>query len=65
MTSAHIIFIPAALMIGMFLGFVLGSRAARNAYDLERKRDAEREKVRAERAERKAKQTDAKKVEKA
>jgi len=64
-TSAHIIFIPAALMIGMFLGFVLGARAARNSYDLERKRDSEREKVRAERAERKAKQTESKKVEKA
>lgn len=61
MTSAHIIFIPGALIIGMFLGFVLGARAARNAYDLERKRDAEREKVRAERAERKAKQSEAKK----
>lgn len=65
MTSAHIIFIPGALMIGMFLGFVLGARAARNSYDLERKREAEREQVRAERAERKAKQTESKKVEKA
>jgi hypothetical protein len=64
-TSAHIIFIPGALMIGMFLGFVLGARAARNSYDLERKREAEREKVRAERADRKAKQTESKKVEKA
>ena len=55
MGSGHIIFIPMMLVIGGFLGFVFGARAARNAYDLQRKRDAEREQVRAERAARKAK----------
>ena len=50
MTSSHIIFIPMVLAVGGFLGFVLGARAARNSYDLQQKRDAERERVRAERA---------------
>jgi hypothetical protein len=59
-SSSHIIFIPMMLLIGAFLGFVLGARAARNAYDLQRKRDAEREQVRAERAARKSKDKDAK-----
>ena len=54
MTSGHIIFIPMMLAVGGLIGFILGARAARNAYDLERRRDAEREKVKAERAARKA-----------
>jgi len=51
-TASHIIFIPAALMVGMFLGFILGARAARNQFDLQQKRDAEREAARAARASR-------------
>ena len=43
MTPGHILFIPAALMIGAFLGFILGARAARNQFDLQQKREAERE----------------------
>jgi hypothetical protein len=54
-SSSHIIFIPMVLAVGTFLGFVLGARAARNSFDMQRKRDAEREQVRAERAARKAK----------
>jgi len=50
MTSGHIFFIPAALMVGMFLGFILGARAARNQFDLQRRRDEERETARAARA---------------
>jgi hypothetical protein len=53
-TSAHVIFIPMMLAVGGLIGFILGARAARNAYDLERRREAEREKARAERAARKA-----------
>ena len=54
MTSSHILFIPGILMIGMFLGFILGTRAARNQFDLERRRDEEREAARAARAAKKA-----------
>jgi hypothetical protein len=49
-TASHIIFIPAVLMVGMFLGFILGARAARNQFDLQQKREAEREAARAARA---------------
>ncbi|HEY5951869.1 MAG TPA: hypothetical protein VIV40_40515 [Kofleriaceae bacterium] len=54
MTSSHILFIPGMLMIGMFLGFILGTRAARNQFDLQRKREAEREATRAARAAKKS-----------
>ena len=50
MTSGHILFIPGALMIGMFIGFILGTRAARNQFDLQRKREEEREAAKAARA---------------
>jgi hypothetical protein len=53
-TAGHILFIPGALMIGMFLGFILGVRAARNQLDLQQRRDAEREAARAARAARRA-----------
>ena len=55
MTSSHVIFIPGVLMVGMFVGFILGTRAARNQFDLQRKRDEEREATRAARAAKKAK----------
>ncbi|MEZ4367295.1 MAG: hypothetical protein R2939_13570 [Kofleriaceae bacterium] len=54
MTSAHIIFIPSVAFAGMFIGFILGTRAARNQFDLEQRRAAEREAARAARAARKA-----------
>ena len=54
MTAGHVLFIPGALMVGMFLGFILGTRAARNQFDLQQKRDAEREAARAARAARRA-----------
>jgi hypothetical protein len=53
-TAGHVIFIPGALMIGMFLGFVLGTRAARNQFDLQQKRETEREAARAARAAKRA-----------
>ena len=60
MTSSHILFIPGVLMVGMFLGFLIGARAARNQFDLEQKRAAEREAARAARAAKKAAQGEAK-----
>ena len=58
MTAGHVLFIPGALMIGMFLGFILGTRAARNQFDLQKKRDAEREAARTARAAKRATQAD-------
>lgn len=41
MTAGHFIFIPAVLLIGIVIGWVLGSRAAADAYASElRKREA-------------------------
>ncbi|NQW05582.1 MAG: hypothetical protein HQ485_16375 [Acidobacteria bacterium] len=42
MTSTHFIFIPAVLLIGVILGWVLGSRAARDVFAMELKRREER-----------------------
>ena len=39
-TAAHFIFIPAVLIIGLVIGWILGSRAAQDAMAMEmRKRD--------------------------
>ena len=38
MTAGHFIFIPAVLLIGIVIGWVLGSRAARDAYAAELRR---------------------------
>ncbi len=54
MTSSHIIFIPGMILIGMFLGFILGARAARNQFDLRQKREAERDAARTARAAKRA-----------
>jgi hypothetical protein len=41
MTSAHFIFIPAVLFVGIVIGWVLGSRAAQDAIAMElKKRDS-------------------------
>jgi hypothetical protein len=53
-TPGHVLFIPGVLMVGMFLGFILGTRAARNQFDLQQRRDAEREAARAARAAKRA-----------
>jgi hypothetical protein len=50
MPSSHFIFIPAVLLIGMVLGWVLGSRAARDAYAVELKRREAKEQRARERA---------------
>jgi hypothetical protein len=50
MTAGHFIFIPAVLLIGIVIGWVLGSRAARDAYAAELRRREERQAKRADRA---------------
>jgi len=41
MPSSHFIFIPAVLLVGLVVGWILGSRAARDAYAAElRRREA-------------------------
>ncbi len=42
MSSAHFIFIPATLLVGIVIGWVLGSRAAQDAFAAELKRREER-----------------------
>jgi len=42
MTAGHFIFIPSVLLIGIVIGWVLGSRAARDAFATELKRREER-----------------------
>ena len=42
MTAAHFIFIPGVLLVGIVIGWVLGSRAARDAYASELRRREER-----------------------
>ena len=38
MTSAHFIYIPVCILIGVIFGWILGGRAARDAYMAELKR---------------------------
>lgn len=47
MPASHFIFIPAVLLIGVVIGWILGSRAARDAYAAELRRREEREKRKA------------------
>ena len=42
MTAGHFIFIPSVLLVGLVLGWILGSRAARDAFAMELKRREER-----------------------
>jgi hypothetical protein len=44
MSAAHLVFIPASILIGIVIGWVLGSRAAQDAFAAELKRREEREK---------------------
>ncbi len=48
MTSAHFIFIPAVLVLGVVIGWILGSRAAQDAFAAELRRREEREKRKAD-----------------
>ena len=38
MTSAHFIFIPVVLFVGIVIGWILGSRAAQDAYAMQLKK---------------------------
>ena len=38
MTSAHFIFIPVVLLVGIVIGWILGTRAAQDALAMELKR---------------------------
>jgi hypothetical protein len=49
MGAGHFIFIPAVLLVGIVIGWILGSRAARDAYAAElRRRDARKPPPRAD-----------------
>ena len=42
MPASHFIFIPAVLLVGIMIGWILGSRAAKDAYAAELRRREER-----------------------
>ena len=42
MSSAHFLFIPAVLLVGIVIGWIMGSRAAADAFGAEMKRREER-----------------------
>jgi hypothetical protein len=42
MTAAHFIFIPGVLIVGIVIGWILGSRAAQDAFRAELRRREER-----------------------
>jgi hypothetical protein len=48
MNAAHFIYIPACLLIGVVAGWILGSRAAADAYAAELRRREERARKKAE-----------------
>jgi hypothetical protein len=49
MTAAHWIFIPGVLLVGVIIGWVLGSRAAQDAFAMELRRREERARDKASR----------------
>ena len=55
MTAGHFIFIPAVLLVGVVIGWLMGSRAARDAFAVELKRREERAAKKEDREERAAK----------
>jgi hypothetical protein len=56
--SSHFIYIPIVFVIGIVLGFLLGAKATRDEIALGQRKAAEREARMAERAARRATQTD-------
>jgi hypothetical protein len=53
-SSSHFIYIPIVFLIGIVIGFIVGSKATRDAITFEQKKAAEREARKAERAARQA-----------
>jgi hypothetical protein len=43
MSAAHFIFIPAVLLVGIVIGWILGSRAAADAYAAKLKRQEQKQ----------------------
>jgi hypothetical protein len=41
-SAAHFIYIPVSILVGIVIGWVLGSRAARDAYLMEMKKREQR-----------------------
>ncbi|MGZ3429241.1 MAG: hypothetical protein ACXVDD_02920 [Polyangia bacterium] len=41
-TTAHFIYIPAILVLGIVIGFILGGRAARDAFAAQREKEEAR-----------------------
>jgi hypothetical protein len=41
-TAGHFIFVPAVLLVGIVIGWILGSRAAKDAFNAELRRREER-----------------------
>jgi len=54
-TSAHFIFIPAVLAVGVVFGYVLGGRAAVDKVNMAVRKEKEREEAKQRRQERLAK----------
>jgi ABC-type dipeptide/oligopeptide/nickel transport system permease subunit len=48
MTSSHFIFIPGVLIVGVVIGWILGSRAAQDAMASEMRKREERAKKKAD-----------------
>jgi hypothetical protein len=53
-SSSHILYIPACILIGVIIGFIMGARAARDRANLAAKRDELRKDAREQRAARRA-----------
>jgi hypothetical protein len=55
-SSAHFVYIPGLLILGLVIGFIWGARLTRESFVLEAKRQQERQDRKAERARQRAEQ---------
>ena len=58
-SSAHFVYIPGILILGLVVGFIWGARLTRESFALEAKRQQERQERKAERARQRAEQATA------